>query len=88
MAPESVGMYSMPESEEEEMKMPESKYNLGDKVKEQITGCIGVVIAVCFWIDGSISYTVQPTQLFNGSPAKLFEMEEEFLLEKDERCQD
>ena len=79
-------MYSVPESEEEVMKMPESKFKLGDRVKGKFTGATGIVIGITFYMHGPIVYAVQPIQTVNGSPVSTFQCNE-FYMENDEECQ-
>ncbi len=43
--------------------------NLGDKVKDTITGFTGIVIAKVEWLNGCRRYTVQRIGLNNGVPS-------------------
>ena len=49
------------------MKKPESKFNLGDKVKGKITRYEGTIVTILFFLNGSISYEVQAPELVNGA---------------------
>lgn len=42
---------------------PNFKFNLGDFVKDEITGFEGVIIAQCLWLNGSRNYMVQGASL-------------------------
>lgn len=55
-------------------------FKLADKVRGKFTGATGTVVAITYWIDGSISYTVQPKRLTNGgSPVNIFTVREYYL---------
>lgn len=40
--------------------MSKQKYELGDKVKDQITGITGIVTSISFHLTGCIRYAIQP----------------------------
>lgn len=42
------------------------KYNLGDEVKDRITGLKGIIIARTEWFNKCIRYVVQPVKLEDG----------------------
>ncbi len=44
------------------------KFNLGDKVKDQITGFEGVVVCRSQWLNCCNTYTVKPVELKDGVP--------------------
>lgn len=46
--------------------------NLGDKVKDKITGLTGIVIAKTEWLYGCERVTVQPQEGKDGKPADAF----------------
>lgn len=48
--------------------MPEFKFNLGDEVKDTITGFPGVVICRSQWLNNCNTYTVQSKKLKDGAP--------------------
>lgn len=41
---------------------------LGDRVKDEITGLSGIVIAVTQWLNGCVRMQVQPEKLKDGIP--------------------
>lgn len=43
--------------------------NLGDKVKDKVTGFAGIAIARTEWLNGCIRVTVQPDKLTDGKVA-------------------
>lgn len=47
---------------------PEFKFNLGDRVRDAITGFEGVVTLRSQWLNNCNTYGVQPTALKDGSP--------------------
>lgn len=49
-------------------KEPEFKFNLGDKVRDEITGFDGIVVFRCQWLNNCNTYGVQPTTLKDGVP--------------------
>lgn len=44
------------------------KFNLGDRVKDQVTGFVGVVLGRHQWLNGCNTYSVQPQTLKDGVP--------------------
>lgn len=44
--------------------------NLGDKVKDKLTGFTGIVNALSFELDGTVFVGIQPQELDNGKPAE------------------
>lgn len=46
--------------------------NLGDRVRDKITGCQGIVIAVTNWLHGCTRVTVQPEEKKDGKPVDNF----------------
>lgn len=50
--------------------------NLGDKVKDTISGAIGIVIARTEWLHGCIRVTIAPQALKDGHPADNFTVDE------------
>ena len=55
------------------------KFNLGDKVRDIVTGFKGVATAVTIWLNGCCRYGVQGTQLKDGRPTELVWIDEEQL---------
>jgi hypothetical protein len=49
-------------------KEPEFKFDLGDKVKDHITGFAGIVTLRSQWLNNCNTYGVQPTELKDGAP--------------------
>jgi hypothetical protein len=49
-------------------KMTMPKFNLGDRVKDAVTGFTGVCIARYEWLNGCIRYEVQSEKLKDGKP--------------------
>lgn len=39
------------------------KIDLGDLVRDRVTGFEGVVVAITFWLNGCVRITIQPCQL-------------------------
>lgn len=50
--------------------MSEFKFNLGDEVKDEITGFKGIVICRSQWINNCNTYSVQSKSLKDGIPQK------------------
>jgi hypothetical protein len=48
-----------------------SKIELGDVVRDSITGFQGVVIGTTQWIHGCIRLTIQPQELKDGRPIEV-----------------
>jgi len=44
------------------------KFNLGDEVRDKITGLEGVITVRSHWYNGCITYGVQPKELKDGAP--------------------
>lgn len=49
-------------------KEPEFKFNLGDEVKDSITGFTGIITLRSQWLNNCNTYGVQPTKLKDGAP--------------------
>lgn len=60
------------------------KFNLGDVVKDTITGFKGVVVYRSQWLNGCNTYGVKPQDLKDGAPQKSEHLDEPQLL-LDER---
>jgi hypothetical protein len=45
-----------------------TRVNLGDKVRDRISGVVGVVIARTEWLYGCVRCTVQPQEMKDGKP--------------------
>lgn len=58
--------------------------NLGDRVKDPITGCTGIVVCVTTWLHGCIRIGVQPEKLKDGRPVddRYFDQSQLVLVEK------
>jgi hypothetical protein len=52
----------------QEKIMESNEVNLGDVVKDKITGFQGMVIAITHWLNGCIRINVQPQALKDGKP--------------------
>lgn len=50
--------------------------NLGDRVKDTITGLKGIVIGKTEWLYGCLRLTVQPEESKDGKPADSFAVDE------------
>lgn len=46
----------------------DKQVNLGDEVKDNLSGLSGVVVAQAFWINGCSKLAVQPKELKDGEP--------------------
>jgi hypothetical protein len=57
---------------------------LGDKVKEQITGLSGTIIAITEWLNGCRRITVQPAALHEGKPVEACTFDAEQLVKIEE----
>jgi len=57
--------------------------NLGDEVKDRITGMTGIVMAITEWFNGCKRVIVQPQSLKDGTPVKeaAFDIEQLELIE-------
>ena len=49
---------------------------LGDRVKDEISGVRGVAIAVTFWLHGCKRWVVQPEESKDGKPADTISVDE------------
>jgi len=47
-----------------------SEMKLGDKARDTLTGCTGVVVAITQWLHGCRAFTLQPQELKDGQPVK------------------
>lgn len=50
--------------------------NVGDRVRDRITGMMGIVIARTEWRYGCIRLTVQPGELKDGRPVDGYQLDE------------
>lgn len=66
-------------------KDPEFKFNLGDKVKDQITGFEGIVTLRSQWLNNCNTYGVQPVALKDGSPQERCHFDEPQLVLVEEK---
>jgi len=57
----------------------ESKFlhNLGDKVRDRVTGFTGIVVAQTRWLNGCKRLNVQPQELKDGKPIDIHSFDEE-----------
>lgn len=60
-------------STNQEKQMP---IELGDKVKDQVTGFSGIVIARVEYLHGCIRFEVQPDKLLDGKPSESSQFDE------------
>ena len=51
-------------------KDPDFKFSTGDRVKDRITGFVGIVTCRTQWLNNCNTYGVQPTELKDGAPQK------------------
>ena len=51
-------------------------FNLGDKVKDKVTGYGGIVIAQTRWLYGCTRYTIQAQELKDGKPVEAISCDE------------
>lgn len=58
--------------------MAKQKVELGDVVKDKITGFVGVVISRTEWLNGCVRFMVQPEKLKDGKPrdAETFDLQQ------------
>ena len=66
-------------------KDPEFKFNLGDKVKDTITGFTGVITLRSQWLNNCNTYGVQPTELKDGAPQERQHFDEPQLVVVEEK---
>ena len=50
--------------------------DLGDRVKDKISGLKGVVVARCEWLYGCTRLTIQPEDVKNGKPVDTYCLDE------------
>ena len=48
------------------------RIELGDRVKDRITGLTGIAIARTEWLYGCVRYSVQPEETKDGKPADCY----------------
>jgi hypothetical protein len=53
--------------------------NLGDKVRDRVTGYTGIVVARTEWLYGCVRYVVQSQELHDGRPIDNVQFDEECL---------
>jgi len=58
--------------------------NLGDKVKDRITGLEGIAIAKVIYLNGCVRYEVKPKGLKDGKTIESEWIDEQQLIEKSE----
>lgn len=49
-------------------KEPEFKFNLGDKLRDKITGFEGIAVGRHQWINNCNTYSIKPQMLKDGAP--------------------
>ena len=49
-------------------KEPEFKFNLGDKVRDKITGFQGILVCRSQWLHNCNTYGIQPQEMKDGKP--------------------
>ena len=63
-----------------------SKYNLRDKLMDEITGFCGIVLAISFYVNGNVKYGLAPQSLDDkGLPHEYVWMDECVLVPKVEK---
>jgi hypothetical protein len=60
--------------------MPIFHFNLGDQVKDAITGMVGIIIGRTEWFNGCIRYLVQPEGMKDLMPVEGCNFDEEQLI--------
>lgn len=51
-------------------------FNLGDRVKDPITGLSGIVVCVTTWLNGCVRVGLQPEKLQSGKPPDIVYFDE------------
>jgi len=49
---------------------------LGSKVKDKITGLVGIAMARTTWLHGCVRISIQPQELKDGKPIELYTIDE------------
>ena len=57
---------------------------LGQKVKDKITGMVGIAVCRAIWMNGCVRVTVQPQELKDGRPVDTYTCDEPDLIVIDE----
>ena len=86
--PMPAGKYhAQVESAETKYDKNGKEINLRDNVKDDITGCRGVLLSITLWSNGCVRLGVQPRELKDGKPVEMqtFDIEDIVLLEKDNK---
>jgi hypothetical protein len=55
------------------------KFELGSKVKCQVTGFVGAVVGRSEWLHGCLTYSVKPLELKDGKPQEAVGFDEGML---------
>lgn len=65
--------------------MDTNKIELGDKVKDRISGLDGVVVCITYWLYGCVRVSVQPQSYKEWKPSEIFtiDMPQLELIEKN-----
>lgn len=56
--------------------MEKFKFDLGDKVKDKVTGYTGIIIGQTRWLYGCTRYTIQAQELKDGKPVEAISCDE------------
>lgn len=43
-----------------------SHFALGEEVKDEITGFRGIILAICYWLNGCVRITIQSRKMVSG----------------------
>lgn len=49
---------------------------LGDEVKERVTGLRGIVVGTTCWLNGCVRHVVQPAEIKDGKPVEATSFDE------------
>jgi hypothetical protein len=61
------------------------QFELGDRVKDCISGFAGVIVARTEWLNGCKRYMVQAEQLYEGKPVDPIHIDQEQLVRNGDR---
>lgn len=60
-----------------------SNIPIGSKAKDRISGFVGIVVAITYWLNGCVRITIAPQELREGKPieSQTFDQEQVQLVE-------
>ena len=67
-------------------KEPAFKFELGDKVRDTITGFSGIIVVRSQWLNNCNTYGLQPTELKDGVPQERIHFDEPQLVVVKEKA--